>query len=410
LTRPYYLPGFFVKVLGALGVGVLYFFYYGGGNINGDTFYFFKDAGKIVDAFIDSPIKGIKVLLATDEYDPSTYAYTSRIYYYQDPTSRPIVKIAGVLSLFTFHTYSVTALLFAAFCFGGVWAIYNVFVDLYPPLYRPLAIAILFVPSVFFWGSGLLKDTITLGCLGYAFNAFYFGLIKRRQLVRNGIIFLICLLIIKAVKVYILLCFIPAVSLWLFLQDRTKMKKGAARTLMLPLALLLALPIGYVAVQKITEGTRYSLDQIANTTQVTAEWLQYMSEYDQGSGYSLGEFDGSMQSVITKLPQGIWVSLFRPYLWEAHNVVMLLSAFESLILLLLTIKVLFEVRFRIIKPLLEHPVIAFCFLFAIVLAFGVGVSSSNFGTLSRYRVPLLPFYLAGLYLLRFQVKRSRKLF
>ena len=40
----------------------------------------------------------------------------------------------------------------------------------------------------------------------------------------------------------------------------------------------------------------------------------------------------------------------------------------------------------------------FSFVFAIFFAFGVGLSTSNFGALVRYKIPCIPFYLSSLWL------------
>jgi len=281
---------------------------------------------------------------------------------------------------------------------------------MYPQLSRSLAVAVFFIPSVFFWGSGLLKDTITLGALGWAFHAIYFGLLKRRAVLRNMLILLAAVLTIQSIKVYILLCFIPAVSLWFFLQYRSQMRSALLRLLLLPLAFAFALPIGYFAVNKLTEGSRYSLDQVANTARVTSEWLLYVSEKQGGSAYSLGELDGTLPNLLSKFPQAVWISLFRPYLWEARNPVMLLSALEAFFFLWITLRVLWEVRLRLLSIIFAHPFIAFGLIFSIAFAFGTGVSSYNFGTLVRYKIPLMPFYLSAIYVLRYYNNRSKKLF
>ena len=47
----------------------------------------------------------------------------------------------------------------------------------YPHLHFRIAIATMFIPSVIFWGSGILKDTIVLACLGisvYAIDQIFF--------------------------------------------------------------------------------------------------------------------------------------------------------------------------------------------------------------------------------------------
>jgi hypothetical protein len=106
-------------------------------------------------------------------------------------------------------------------------------------------------------------------------------------------------------------------------------------------------------------------------------------------------------------PQAVNVSLFRPYLWEVNNPLMLLAALESLALLGLTIFVIIRARGTIFRWLVQ-PEVLFCLAFSLIFAFSVGVSTYNFGTLSRYKIPLMPFYLVAIGLIYCYSKSERK--
>lgn len=407
-TKKYFMPAFTLKVIGAISLGLIYQFYYKGG----DTYNFFRDSKVIWEAFTESPLTAIRLVLADGGYHYDLYDYTRRIYFYVDPYSYHVIRLAGFLGFFTFHTYTLIAVLFAVLSFTGVWALYKVFYHLYPHLHKKLAIAVFFLPSVFFWGSGLMKDTITLGALGWAFYGFYFGLINRKNIISNIIILMVSLIVIKAIKVYILLCFLPAAFFWVFLEYRARITSRALQFLALPFTIVASIPLGYYAIVKVTEdNARYQLENIATTTQVTAEWLTQMGNVSNGSVYSLGEFDGSFGSMLSKFPQAVVVTLYRPFLWEVRNPVMLLSALESLFFLYLTIQMFRNFKFRVLlKMLNDQPVLLFCFVFSITFAFAVGISSYNFGTLVRYKIPMMPFFLSALYIIQSQsVKKSKKL-
>ena len=407
VTLKYFLPGLFVKIVGAVALGLIYQFYYGGG----DTFNFFHDSTLIWEAFQENPFTGLELILADNQFHQGLYQYTSQMHFYADPYTYHVVRMSALLGLFTFHTYTLVAILFALLSFTGMWAMFKVFYSLYPHLHRRIALAVLFMPSVFFWGSGLMKDTITLGALGWLFHGFYFGAIKRRSLAINGVTAFLCILIIKAIKVYILLCFLPAAFLWIFLEYRARIKSRTMRVLSLPIVILLAVPLSYQAILKITEeNKRYQLENIANTTQVTAKWLEQMGTLQSGSVYTLGEFDGTWSGMIAKAPQASLVALYRPFLWEARNPVMLLSALEAAFFLFMTLKVLWIVKFRRMgSTITGQPLVLFSLLFAVTFSFAVGVSSYNFGTLVRYKIPMMPFFLVALYVMQGKpVKKPKK--
>lgn len=178
--------------------------------------------------------------------------------------------------------------------------------------------------------------------------------------------------------------------------------------MVVPVITVLLVASGYYAVILIgKDDPRYSLDKIAITAQITAYDIGFYTGRDAGSTYSLGELDGTFSNLMGKFPQAVNVSLFRPYLWEVRNPLMLLSALESLVLLLLTVWVVFTCRFHLFQAL-RNPIVLFCLVFSITFAFAVGVSTFNFGTLARYKIPLIPFYLIGLIFMHYEKRERNK--
>ncbi|AHM59925.1 hypothetical protein D770_08310 [Flammeovirgaceae bacterium 311] len=414
-TAKHFIPGYTVKIIGAIAVGLVYQFYYSGG----DTFNFYKDSTRIYQAFMESPVLGVKLLFATERYDPETaelYAYASRIAFFYDASSYFVIKLAAVVSLFTFNTYTVIACIFASVSYSGLWNLYRTFYRLYPHLNKYLAYSILFVPSVFFWGSGYLKDTVTLGAVGWAVYCVHQLFIERKMSFPLVIMLLISFYVVYMIKIYIIISLFPALVLWVFLQYSKNIKNTFVRYVVTPVLMLLAGVLGFYGTQKIGEGNhRYSLDRISYTAEATARWLTYVSEQQGGSVYTLGDFDYSTAGMIRKALPAINVTLFRPYVWEVKNVVMLLSALESLFLLLFTLYVVYKRGlYGFFRGIKDDPTVLFCLIFAIAFSFAVGVSTYNFGSLVRYKIPMLPFYLIALLVLlkphgkRVLVKRRRK--
>ena len=84
------------------------------------------------------------------------------------------------------------------------------------------------------------------------------------------------------------------------------------------------------------------------------------------------------------------------------------QSMESFIMLVLTFIVVFRNGRSIFKKLGDSDVL-FCLVFSISFAFAVGVSTFNFGTLVRYKIPLMPFFSLALLFLNELSKRDRKL-
>jgi hypothetical protein len=183
------------------------------------------------------------------------------------------------------------------------------------------------------------------------------------------------------------------------MKNLTRIRSVTLRIVVFPILILVLLFASYFSVLKIGENDkRYAVSKIAETAQITANDIRYWTGKDAGSGYSLGALDGSFASMMRLGPAAINVALFRPYLWEVSNPLMLASSLESLIFLVVVVLILFSGNASI-KSLFRNSNITFTLLFSIVFAFAVGVSTFNFGTLARYKIPLLPFLAVALVLI-----------
>ena len=408
LTRKFYFPALLVKITGALAVGFIYQFYYGGG----DTFGYHTHGSQwIWKAIMDSPLEGLKLLFMGGKvHFPETYQYSSQIWYFRDSASFSVIRVAAFFDIFTGGTYAGTAVLFATFAFSGGWMWYKAVAERYPTLSKWLAIAILFVPTVVFWGSGILKDSITLALLGWVIYALDRIIYDRVRLVLL-IIVILSFWGIYMIKIYILLCLIPALLFWIFFKHISRINSIVLRGMIGPLIVVLNIIMAYYILQTVSGGSkRYSLDKIAETAKITAYDIRYGwgARDGIGSGYSLGELDGTFSSMIRLAPSAINVSLFRPYLFEAGNPLMMMTSLEALGLLIFTLVVIYKVKLRVFR-LFFKPDIFMSLLFSISFAFAVGISTYNFGTLSRYKIPLVPFYLVGLILMMYYSNKEKKL-
>jgi hypothetical protein len=398
-TRPYFIPALTLKFVGAIALGLIYTYYYNGG----DTINYYDQASVIYHAFGDSFGAGFKLLTTSGDYDPALAKYISQIPWFGRGSNEYFVlRAAAFFALLDFNTYTVTALFFALVSFSGIWAMYMTFAKIRPVIYKELAVAVFFIPSVFFWGSGLMKDSLCLGALGWIFYAFYRGAIEKRDILRCLIIGALAAFPIVATKIYILLAFLPPALLWVVNENNARIRNSTVRLLVKPLFFVVGGGLAFIATTRLTAGdARFDLNKIGERSKITSEYLYQVSVAQQGSAYNLGTLDGTLSGMVKLAPQAVFVSLFRPFLWEARNPVMLLSALEATYFIWFTISILYKNGvFRTLRLIGTTPVLTLCFVFSLIFAFAVGTSTSNFGTLVRYKIPLMPFYLCGLLITR----------
>lgn len=395
-TSKYFIPAFLVKILGAISLGIIYYFYYGGG----DTVNYYKESQKLYKAILEEPALGLKLVLFTETGDITVDSgkYTGRIYWYLagDSATFFVVRVTSLLSIFSFGFYSAISMFFALFSFFGTWRLYQTMCDVYPSLKKQMAYAVLFVPSVFFWGSGLMKDTLTFGAMGFFVYNFYFLFIAKKFSVFGVLSLILNAILIYKVKDYILICLVPSMMIWLFYGNLQKIKNKFLRTVVAPFLMILGIGSAlYVSSALTANSERYNADSIARTSRETAEWLSYSSKKDEGSGYELSEiFDGSMGSLARVAPQAFVVTFFRPFVWEARNPVMMMSALESLFILILFIRTLIR------RPKMDAYV-AFAFVFSTIFGIAIGMSTYNFGSLVRYKIPALVYFLTALVVMNY---------
>lgn len=397
-TKKYFIPALSVKIVGAISLGILYHTLYGG-----DTNNYFRQAGIVYHAFGDSFAAGLELVTTSGDVTPAISKYTNQLTWFGRGNNEYfVIRVAAVFALLSFNTYTVVAVCFAALTFTGMWAMYMTFAKIRPQAYRELAIAVFFLPSVFFWGSGLMKDSLCIGALGWLFYAFYRGAIERRSILRCTILGGIAMGVIFAMKIYILLAFLPPALLWVFNENIRSIRNAAVRWLVKPLFLGVgAILASYAIAQLAAADERFKIDNVAAQSKLTSDYLQEVSQKEKGSGYDIGVQDGTLGAMVRLAPQAIVVSLFRPFLWEARNPTMALSALEAAYFLWLTLSILWRVGLaKTFSAVSTVPVLTLCFVFSLIFAISVGISSGNFGTLVRYKIPLMPFYLSGLYILQ----------
>lgn len=395
-TKPFFIPAFTSKVIGFIAFACIYQFYYDGG----DTFNYFNGSKLIADLFYNSPIKGIKILfLESANYDSPLFEDIKAIGMFRSAEEWNVIKYGAFIAIFCFKSYLGVCLFFALFAFMGMWKLYSLFVELYPALYRPLALMMLFAPSTIFWGSALMKDTLALGGICFLLTSLLRLFIGDKRLFIHLSTIILCATLLISIKVYLLLCAFPAFGIWWIIRFQRNIKLLAVKMVVFPLILLLTAGSVFLGVQSVASqsDTFSSLNAVGRKVQ---GFHEDHGSRKEGSTYTLGEIEYSFVGFISKIPISVRVALFQPFPWEVKNIVMLLASFESTLYLFFTFLIIYKRGFiRLVKPMITHPEIALCATFTLILGYIVGFTSFNYGALVRFKIPFLPFLGAGLVLI-----------
>ncbi|MFH1004143.1 MAG: hypothetical protein V1781_01390 [Bacteroidota bacterium] len=396
----YFVSGLFAKIGGAVGLCLIYVYYYTEG---GDTFNYHNDSSALLKLFFHSPADFFNVWLSPLSKETASYfSYeTGYLTYVTDPNTFMVCRLLVPIKLLCFNSYLISSILMAVVSFTGVWKLYQVFCDCFPALYKHLAITILFIPSVLFWGSGILKDSWTLAAVGWYCYSFYRIFIKRDKIILPMTTLVLSIFILITIKPYIFVGLMPGSMLWMIWNLSGKVKNKAIRIIIAPIIVAFGVVIG-VGIWMLTSSNlgRYStMESMVEKAYISYDDLR--QDYYHGSSFDIGKYDPTLQGILSKFPIATFTGLFRPFIWEANNIVMVLAGLENLIIMGFTIFVLIRRPITAIINLFTNPLVLFCLIFAVFFAFSVAVSTSNFGALVRLRIPMVPFLLSGIMLIEY---------
>jgi hypothetical protein len=387
-----FVPAYFLKLIGGLAYGLIYQYYYGGGF---DTTYFFLDARLLNEAFWEDYGVGLRLIFGeANVFEPYYNDYARRLSYFKDPASYMVSRIAGIFGLFCYAKYLPLSIFFATYSFWGSWQFYRVLCSIYPDMKKQMATAVFFFPSVFFWGSGVLKDSVTFGALGLCVYGFYYGILtKSNERVKAILLLMLGIFLLKSIKIYILMCLLPSFAYWAFTRYAKTVDNAIIRMMTGPLFMGVFGVVGYYLLQSVAAGTEYDLNNIAHEIKITSDWLRSISK--DGSYYTFGELDGTFENALQYFVPAVLTTLYRPAIWEVSNPMMLLSAIENTYLMVLTLSIFVRTPpLRALKSIFKEEIVAVALIFTLGFSFFVGLASANFGTLVRYKIPMMPFYIA----------------
>lgn len=306
--------------------------------------------------------------------------------------------ITAFCFLLTRNSEYASGILMALISFSGKWAMFNAFQHHFPEEYRTrVLLACFLVPSAVFWSSGVVKEAIALGAMGWAIYGLHLVIVEGRPM--RGLFWLLLGgLFVGIQKSYVLFPLAAGAGVWFFWQ-RSMVRTGSVAIASRPGSMILALGAAILGILLMGElFPRYSIGALAEEA---AQLQQTGQQIQGGSSYSMGDgTQTTLQGQLVFAPLAIIAALFRPFFFEAHNPVAAINALETTLVLGLWFWIGRKVGFRKAWRLLRtSPVLIFCVVFVVLFGLGVGLSTTNLGTLSRYRIPMMPLYALVLLML-----------
>jgi len=391
--RKFLKTAFFLRMFGSVAYSLIVQYYYG----YGDSFTYYVGSSFFSDQILQDP-GNIKYLFSSSAdikqwYDVviGNIEYSG---YFGIPSAAMIMKISAVLSFICFNKFLIISLFFGFFSFLGQWKLFLVFNDIAKKKNTKfLAWAVLYSPSICFWGSGLMKDSICLGALGFIFHIIYKIFVKKQVKKRDSIALIVLIYFVFVIKSYIILIVLASLILVFFIRYVFQIRNLIVRIAMICVFLF---TVGLVAAltNLQTAFTTFIDDSYAMVEIYKTNYESVNSDDENSRGaIKLSDFDSSPAGLALKAPEVIFSCLYRPFLWESKKVIILFSALESTLLLLVTLYLMVKTRVvGFFSIIFSTPYILFCFTLSILFALIIGFTTFNFGTMARYKIMLLPFF------------------
>ena len=351
--RLIFISALCLKISAGIGVGLLYQMYYSGG----DTFNYLHDLKLLSDGTSQN-------FLFSDQ--PRAWFFVQLVY--------PLYKLS-------FTNYWLLATNLSVLSLLATWAFYQEVkqLDIKP---WTIIIALFFVPSVVFWTSGLLKETLSNAVI----YLILFNLLRIKRKTTYPVIYIIGLILLTILLFYLkyyLFAPIVIISVLFLVIHFTKKKLSIPLLITFSLSIVILITIG-VSVLHPNMNLDFFLEALRNN---------YTKTILHSSNNALIPifYNGSLKSFVTIGPHAILTGLFRPTIFEHWNLLSLLLSIENSIVLFLFI---ISVWAKIKQPFFRHKsLLILCSSLIIFLAIVLTIASPNYGSLVRYRTAYFPLFV-----------------
>ena len=367
-------PALALKSISGVCLGLLYTYYY---HVS-DTFSYFNDAVRIASLATTDFSAYLNLLLSNAGFDSLQLVL-------QEPRALFLSKITSVVNLLTNNNYWATGLYFSLCCFLGAWNLVKTISRYLPSARTAAAIAFLFLPSVVFWTSGLLKESLSMATLCYLsafFLRIWFG---ERPRALQVVLAAVSLWVFWNLKYYYTGVFLAVVctSLLFKLFVGNRFHTSPRKEVLIWFAILI-LPLAVV----ISLHPNFYLHRLMDV--IVTNNAAYMELSARENLVEFHNLRPTLLSILENMPWALFSGLFRPMFWEISSIIKVLPALENTILLLAVVATLMRIKAygRLSHRLLLLSVV----VYVIVLCVFLTLSAPNLGTLSRYRTGYISFF------------------
>lgn len=355
LSSKYSIALYTIKVLFGVGIGLYYYFLK---DQSGDTFYFFKMALTI----LEKPFKEI--------FD--FYIYSDSDFIFDTPRSALFLKFLIPVVWLSFKNYWLSTVMVASLSYLLLFTVLKRYHILLREYKLALIISFFLFPSVLFWTSGIIKESLAFILILISLIGLLDYILKKEINLIPIILSLISFYFFLQLR-YFLAVFLLLIIALVLSREFSQKKSIVFLTLILIsiAAIIFQHPVLnpidfsrylYSAHQKVMEMSVSGIEMYYNFS--AANWLE----------------------IIKNLPIAFVNAFIRPFPWEWSSMQTFLYSAENYILIAAFF--IYGFHFNLYRK--STLLIILCIVFAMIF---VSIATPNFGTLYRYKSVFIPFLL-----------------
>ena len=387
VSKYWFIIAYGIKVFAAFLLTLVYTKYYTDRS-SADIFRYYDDGLIMFNTIKSNPLDYIQMVFGLDfnhDYFHSNYYQHMNFWdrSYKDSSfsdTHIIIRFNAFVQLFSFGYFHVHNVFINFIALIGLTAIFKAFKSFFRCKERALFYSIFLIPSIMFWGSGLLKEAIILFALGIILYS-YFKLIQKFKL-QYLVLILLGILLIVYTKPYLILSLL--IPMFGYSINRISNFKNAAFGFMISLGVFL-----------IMINIFPQLNLVEKVSKKQQDFSQIISSVETNSGFEIAELSDGF-SILQNIPKALINTVLRPYFWECNSLFVWFSAIENFTIFCFIIIALY---FRKKLSNIEKNVLLFSLTFVFILFSIIGLTTPIFGAIMRYKIPGVILLMVSLLLI-----------
>lgn len=382
---------FGIKILFSFTIFWIYKYYYLNTN-TADIFKYFEDA-KVLNHYIfkNSPLDYLKFIFGFHVDSPDiqeailhTKHWVKLVEINALNDNQTIIRLHAILLLFSNGYFHIHTLIFCFISFIGCIFLFKFFKILFPQENTKLIVGIFLIPSVLFWSSGVLKESILIFGIGIFVYHWCKIIYKYPKPLLSIILIVGSLYLIMILKSYVIIAMIPSLISWFIIQ-RGKLKYFLPTFIFIHTAFIIILfqANNFVPSFNFMEHLIFKQN----------DFICVANEMHAQSKIDLPLIDHTYNSLINSIPNAIYNVFYQPEFKSISSSMQFLAFLENIAILLLIGMSIFFFK----KPAKNQRIVVwFTLFYTLFLSILIGWVVPISGAIVRYKIPFLPFLVVCL--------------